>query len=36
MKKRILKSPTLYKTYKWFLKNVSDDVLKFGDVTLTQ
>jgi hypothetical protein len=28
MKKRMLRSPTLYKTYKWFLENVSDDVLK--------
>ena len=28
MKKLMLKSPTLYKTYKWFLENVSDDVLK--------
>jgi hypothetical protein len=28
MKKLILKSPTLYKTYKWFLENVSDDLLK--------
>ena len=28
MKKRMMKSPTLYKTYQWFLENVSDDVLK--------
>ncbi len=28
MEKLMLKSQTLYKTYKWFLNNVSDDALK--------